>query len=60
MLTLGTEECLSFASTLGVMDLTLPALDNEPCDGTVSHSFNILLNLLAAEILINIHKFGCY
>jgi hypothetical protein len=37
LLTLGAEECLSFASTLGVIDLTLPALDNEPCDGTVSH-----------------------
>jgi hypothetical protein len=37
LLTLGAEECLSFASILGVMALTLPALDNDPCDGTVSH-----------------------
>ena len=36
LLTLGAEECRSFASTLGVMDLTLPALDNEPCDGVTS------------------------
>jgi hypothetical protein len=37
LLTLGAEECLSFASILGVTDLTLPALDNEPCDGIVLH-----------------------
>lgn len=37
MLTLGMGECLSLASSLGVIDLTLPALDNEPCDGTISH-----------------------
>ena len=44
LLTRGTEECLPFASNLGVMDLTLPALDNEPCDGTFSHPFNLSEN----------------
>jgi hypothetical protein len=37
--TLGDAECLSLASSLGVTDLTLPALDNEPCDGIFSHPF---------------------
>ena len=37
--TRGAEECLSRASSLGVMDLTLPAFDNEPCDGTYFTSF---------------------
>jgi hypothetical protein len=37
LFTLGAEECLSFASILGVMDLTFPALDNDPCDGIISH-----------------------
>ena len=33
LLTRGPVEWRSLASTLGVMDLTLPAFDNEPCDG---------------------------
>lgn len=41
LLTLGAVECLSLASILGVTDLTLPALDNEPCDGTISHPFDL-------------------
>jgi hypothetical protein len=35
--TRGVAECLSLASSLGVTDLTLPALDNEPCDGIFNH-----------------------
>ncbi|MFC1487578.1 hypothetical protein ACFLRN_07840 [Thermoproteota archaeon] len=41
MSTRGADECLSLASTLGVIDLTLPAFDNEPCDGTISHPFDL-------------------
>ena len=40
--TRGGEEWRSLASSLGVMDLTLPAFDNEPCDGTFSHPFSVL------------------
>ena len=37
--TLGAAECLSLASSLGVIDLTLPAFDSEPCDGIFSRPF---------------------
>jgi hypothetical protein len=33
---LGPFVCLSFASTFGVIALTFPALDNDPCDGIIS------------------------
>jgi hypothetical protein len=39
--TRGVAECLSLASSLGVTDLTLPALDNEPCDGIFIHPFGL-------------------
>ena len=55
--TLGVAEWRSLASSLGVMDLTLPAFDSEPCDGTFSHPF-LGLCVLGVEVLINIHKFG--
>ena len=35
--TRGVAECLSLDSSFGVTDLTLPALDNEPCDGIFNH-----------------------
>lgn len=35
--TRGVAECLSLASSFGVTDLTLPAFDNEPCDGIFFH-----------------------
>ena len=42
--TLGVAECLSIASSFGVTDLTLPALDNEPCDGILYHPFYLVEN----------------
>jgi len=33
----GLKPCLSFAGTLGVCDLTFPALVSEPCDGIHLH-----------------------
>jgi len=57
--TLGVAECLSLASSFGVTDLTLPAFDNEPCDGTFFTSY-IVLPLLVEMALINIHTFGMF
>ena len=42
--TRGVAECLSFASSFGVTDLTLPALDNEPCDGILYHPISLAEN----------------
>ena len=42
------------------MDLTLPAFDNEPCEGIISHPFLVLLQLVETEVLINIHKIFCF
>jgi len=36
LLTLGPEELFFFDSILGVIDLTFPDLDNEPCEGKFS------------------------
>lgn len=37
--TRGVAEWRSLASSFGVTDLTLPAFDNEPCDGIFSLPF---------------------
>jgi hypothetical protein len=39
--TRGVAECLSLASSFGVTDLTLPALDNEPCEGIFNHPVSL-------------------
>jgi hypothetical protein len=55
--TRGVAECLSLASSLGVTDLTLPAFDNEPCDGIFSLPF-LCLNNSIGEVFIKVHNLG--
>jgi hypothetical protein len=53
--TLGEGECLSLDSSLGVTDRTLPAFDNEPCDGIVFH-VHFLVRYLLVKVLIKIYN----
>jgi hypothetical protein len=50
---LGIRDRRSLPSILGVIDLTLPALDSEPCDGIISHPLEFQ-KILDLKVLINI------
>lgn len=57
LLTLGIEELFFSDSSLGVMDLTLPALDSAPCEGTISPPTNHNPRSRALELIWKTRSF---
>jgi hypothetical protein len=51
---LGPEDFLLFGTIFGVCDLTLPALDSEPCVGTVSPPCQLQFLFASAEFKIKL------